>query len=72
MSKQYTEFRFNRVEIAVIREILNDSGVHFSHMADQHASLEHRIAERLDMDERTVCRVATEVWRMLDRAGEGK
>lgn len=71
MSK-YTGLNFNRLEIAVIREILNDSGVHFKHMAETHVSLEQRIADRLDLDERTVSRIATDVWRMFDNAGGDK
>lgn len=68
---KYIEFNFDRDEIAVMREILNDSALHFSHMDDQHASLEHRIADRLGMDENAVSKIATRVWRMFDRAEEG-
>ena len=69
--KRYSEFSFNRDEIAVIREILNDSGVHFKHMAEEHVSLESRVAERIGIDERTVSNIATKMWRMFDSAEEG-
>ena len=70
MSK-YTEFKFDRDEIAVIREILNDSALHFDYMAEQEdVSLEQRVARRLDMSERNVSTIATMVWRMFDRAEE--
>lgn len=68
---QYAEFHFTRDEIAVVREILNDSAVHFKHMAKEHVSLEHRVAERIGLDESTVSTIATQVWRMFDRAEEG-
>lgn len=65
---QYTEFNFTRDEVVVIREILNDSAVHFKHMAEEHESLEQRVAKRIGTDEHTVSRLATAVWRMLDKA----
>ena len=70
--KRYAELHFDRYEIAVIREILNDSGVHFKHMAEKHVSLEQRVAERTGLDERTVSNIATQMWRMFDSAEEGE
>lgn len=66
--KKYAELHFDRYEIAVIREILNDSGMHFKYMAKKHVNLEQRVAERVGLDERTVSNIATQVWRMFDGA----
>lgn len=69
MSK-YIEIVMTRAELATVHAILNDSGMSFKHMSKTHHSVEQRAADTLGVSQDSVTRLATDVWRQMDRALE--